>query len=161
MKLYHGSTYHVERPIVIRGRISTDFGKGFYTTTNFEQAKRWAISKADTDKEAKAIVTTYEVDDDLIYKKKYQTKVFASPDEAWLKFVFNCRKELGHTYDIVMGPVANDKIYTTINLFESGVLSIEETIARLRVSEYFNQISFHSDVAIKELTFIKSEVVTE
>jgi hypothetical protein len=60
-----------------------------------------------------------------------------------------------------MGPVANDKIYVTINLYESGVLSVEETIARLRVSEYFNQISFHAEAATKELKFIKSEEITE
>jgi hypothetical protein len=65
----------------------------------------------------------------------------------------------GHTYDLVMGPVANDKIYTTINLYESNVLSVEETIARLRVSEFFNQISFHSDAAMSEVRFIKSEEI--
>ena len=43
MKLYHGSTVTVKSPNIQKGRKATDFGKGFYTTTNFEQAKKWAI----------------------------------------------------------------------------------------------------------------------
>lgn len=45
MKLYHGSTVTVKCPNIQKGRKATDFGKGFYTTTNFEQAKKWAILK--------------------------------------------------------------------------------------------------------------------
>lgn len=45
MKLYHGSTVTVKSPNIQKGRKATDFGKGFYTTTNFEQAKKWAHSK--------------------------------------------------------------------------------------------------------------------
>lgn len=37
MKLYHGSTVTVKQPNLQKGRKTTDFGKGFYTTTNFEQ----------------------------------------------------------------------------------------------------------------------------
>lgn len=85
MKVYHGSLYHVQNPDVEKGRPSTDFGKGFYTTTNFEQAKRWAIKKQKTAKEgSKAIVNTYEVDDNLLDNPKYNIKKFDSPDEAWL-----------------------------------------------------------------------------
>lgn len=35
MKLYHGSTVIVKHPNIQKGRNATDFGKGFYTTTNF------------------------------------------------------------------------------------------------------------------------------
>lgn len=40
MRLFHGSTVTVKRPNIQKGRKATDFGKGFYTTTNFEQAKK-------------------------------------------------------------------------------------------------------------------------
>ena len=39
MKLYHGSSVVVRKPLIERGRKTTDFGKGFYTTTDFEQAR--------------------------------------------------------------------------------------------------------------------------
>lgn len=53
MKLYHGSTVIVKSPNIQRGRKATDFGKGFYTTTNFEQAKKWAILKQNREQSKK------------------------------------------------------------------------------------------------------------
>lgn len=162
MKVYHGSLKHVKSPIVERGRTSTDFGKGFYTTTNIEQAKRWALNKQRTaGEDAKAIVNTYEINDNLLENTNYKIKKFTSPDKEWLSFVVNCRKSVLHEYDIVFGAVANDRIYATITLYESEVLTAEETVARLKVNDFFNQISFHSDEAIKELKFIDSEIISD
>ena len=45
MKLYHGSTVTVKSPNIQKGRKATDFGKGFYTTTNFEQVRSGQYSK--------------------------------------------------------------------------------------------------------------------
>ena len=158
MKLYHGSIYKVKHPVIARGRTSTDFGKGFYTTTNFEQAQKWALKKQIAEKEnTKAIVSVYEVDDDLL--SKYNVKCFEKPDEDWLSFVVSCRNSITHEYDIVFGAVANDNIYATITLFESGLLTAKETVQRLKINEIFNQISFHSDIAIKELRFVEFIVV--
>jgi hypothetical protein len=155
MKLYHGATNRVETPNVGRGRPSTDFGKGFYTTTNFEQAERWAlIKKRNAGEGAKAIVSTYEVDDNLLDKSSYNTLRFDAPDKAWLDFVRKCREGEPHGYDIVFGAVANDKIYETMELYIGGVLSIEETLARLKINEFYNQISFHSPAAARELRFV-------
>lgn len=55
MKLYHGSTVIVKSPNIQRGRKATDFGKGFYTTTNFEQAKKWAILKQNREQSKKQL----------------------------------------------------------------------------------------------------------
>ena len=160
MRLYHGSIHKVERPIISRGRNSTDFGKGFYTTTNLQQAQKWALRKQSTGKEkAKAIVSIYEVGDDLLNKGKYNVKYFEKPNKDWLSFVVDCRNSMVHKYDIVFGAVANDNIYATITMFESGLLSAEETVQRLKVNEIFNQISFHSSIAIEELQFIESVVI--
>ena len=45
MRIYHGSTFRVEKPNLEILNYRTDFGKGFYTTTDIEQAKRWAKIK--------------------------------------------------------------------------------------------------------------------
>ena len=162
MKVYHGSLHQVVNPDVETGRPSTDFGKGFYTTTNFEQAKQWAIKKQKTaNGGSKAIVNVYEVDDNLLSNSKYNIKKFDSPNEEWLSFVVNCRRSIPHKYDLIFGAVANDKIYTTITLYEAQVLTAEETVARLKVDEYFNQISFHSQIAAGELVFVESMEVSE
>lgn len=162
MKVYHGSLNHVKKPIVERGRPSTDFGKGFYVTTNIEQAKRWALNKQRTaGGEAKAIINSYEIDDNLLEKKNYNIRRFDAPDEEWLSFVIDCRKSRTHKFDIIFGAVANDRIYTTITLYESQILTAEETVARLKVNEYYNQISFHTNEAVSELRFIDSKEVLE
>lgn len=41
MKLYHGSTLIVDKPLVSFGRNNLDFGKGFYTTSMQSQAEKW------------------------------------------------------------------------------------------------------------------------
>ena len=161
MKVYHGSLNVVKKPNVARGRLGTDFGKGFYTTTNFEQARRWAINKQKrAGRKNKAIVNTYEVDDNILDNEKYIVRKFYSPNREWLSFVVSSRNSITHDYNIVFGPVANDKIYLTINMYESEILTAEETIARLKVDEYFNQISFHSKDAVSELRFLESEEVS-
>ena len=47
MILYHGSTELVNHPEIRKKREDSflDFGAGFYTTTSFEQAERWARIK--------------------------------------------------------------------------------------------------------------------
>ena len=66
MKLYHGSTVTVQSPNIQKGRKATDFGKGFYTTTKFEQAKKWAILKRNREHGKKAVVSVYEVPDNTV-----------------------------------------------------------------------------------------------
>jgi hypothetical protein len=58
MKLFHGSTVAVETPNLRLCRKTTDFGKGFYTTTNFEQAKKWSLLKQERSGSAQAIKCT-------------------------------------------------------------------------------------------------------
>lgn len=45
LKLYHGSNVEVRKPSLRYGRNKTDFGRGFYTTTQQEQAERWTEIK--------------------------------------------------------------------------------------------------------------------
>lgn len=45
LRVYHGSTVIVENPSVDILNYKTDFGKGFYTTLDCEQAKRWTKIK--------------------------------------------------------------------------------------------------------------------
>lgn len=43
MILYHGSNVEVNEPKIIKSKRLLDFGTGFYLTSDFEQAKKWAI----------------------------------------------------------------------------------------------------------------------
>lgn len=70
MKLYHGSISAVKKPGLSRGRKNTDFGKGFYTTTSYEQAKKWAIIKRNREIEpdkSKAIATIEQLKTHVLF----------------------------------------------------------------------------------------------
>lgn len=158
MLLYHGSTMAVRKPIVSRGRGKTDFGKGFYTTTSREQAEKWAQIKRDRmDDEAHAIVSVFELDDAVLNNPAYHTRHFDGATAEWLDFVVgNRRGEVHHNFDLIMGPVANDKLYATITLYENGILDANAAIEQLNTHQLFDQLSFHTAKACKLLTFVET-----
>lgn len=158
MLLYHGSTMTVRKPIVSRGRGKTDFGKGFYTTTSREQAEKWAQIKRDRmGEEAHAIVSVFELDDAVLNNPAYHTRHFDGATAEWLDFVVgNRRGEVHHNFDLIMGPVANDKLYATITLYENGILDANAAIEQLNTHQLFDQLSFHTTKACKLLTFVET-----
>lgn len=144
MKLYHGSTVTVKSPNIQKGRKATDFGKGFYTTTNFEQAKKWAILKRNREHGKKAVVSVYEVPDNIL-DREFSVLRFDGATKEWLEFVVNNRRGKGkNSYDLIMGPVANDQLYATIRLYEQGVVTADAAIEMLKTHKLFNQLSFQS-----------------
>ena len=158
MKLYHGSIETVGTPLILENQRLLDFGKGFYTTTSQEQAEKWALIKQKRiENEAKAVVSVYETDDNLLSNSDINAKTFPLANEEWLDFIVsNRRNHTEHHFDIVKGAVANDTLYTTLVLFETGVLSKQETIVRLKTHKLFDQISFHTPKALSKITFLSS-----
>ena len=155
MKLYHGSTHIVENPIILDIQRMLDFGKGFYTTTSQEQAEKWALIKQKReDNNSKAIVNIYEIDRQLLANNNYNIKIFNQANEEWLDFIVGNRSNnSNHAFDIVKGAVANDTLYRTLSLYESGILTKLETITRLKIHVLFDQISFHNQNVLKELIY--------
>lgn len=161
MKLYHGSTVAVKRPNINRSRGTTDFGKGFYTTTNFAQAKKWAILKKKREASKKAIVSTFEVPDDIL-ESGYKVLRFAGATKEWLEFVVrNRRGQETEKYDLVMGPVANDQLYVTIRFYEQGVITANAAIDMLKTHKLFDQLSFHVPETVSLLRFVEAVEVEE
>ncbi|MFQ8806362.1 MAG: DUF3990 domain-containing protein [Alistipes indistinctus] len=68
--------------------------------------------------------------------------------------VGNRRGAALHEYDLVMGPVANDKLYATIQLYEQGILSTSATIDQLQTHVLFDQLSFPYEEACERLVFV-------
>lgn len=156
IKLYHGSIVTVRKPSLRPGRPNADFGKGFYTTSNYEQAVRWAHIKQEREEAERAVVSVYEFDETLLDSAELNVRRFNGADEPWLHFVTDCRKSRKHDYDLVQGPVANDKVFTTVNLFESGVLSAEAAILQLKAYKTYDQLSFHTRDVVSKLKFVES-----
>jgi hypothetical protein len=152
MKLYHGSTQIIDRPKLLEPTHPLDFGAGFYATTNFEQADNFA-KKIVKWRGGTAVVNTY-----LIKEKDLQPfKIlkFDNPDKAWLDFVVENRanREQKGMVDMVVGPVANDDVYSVVSDYEAGTYTEEEALARLKIKKLFNQYVFKTQKAIDLLNF--------
>ena len=133
MILYHGSTLPVEDPKILPSEAFLDFGTGFYTTTSYRQAERWAKIKMRRLNTDVGYVSVYKFDYDAA---ALQSEIFRfqAADMEWLRFVVGNRRgeELFKAADLHIGPVADDNIYRSIRLFETGVLDSEETVKRLK-----------------------------
>ena len=158
MTLYHGSDQIVEIPELWPSIRTLDFGPGFYTTTNQEQAINFAIKVHDRTIRAGDIhqgkfISIYDVDWETMLRE-LDVLYFESADEMWFDFVIANRRSLyqGRQYDAIFGPVANDTIYRTLIAFETGILSKAETIARLKVRQIFDQMTFAS---VQSLSYLK------
>jgi len=158
MILYHGSTLRVENPLLTKCRPNTDFGRGFYTTTSREQAEKWAKLKQQRAGKGLAIITEYEINDSVFERADLMIFKFTKPDKNWLDFVYNNRKGLQSGYfDIVFGPVANDRLFATITLYEQGILTADAAIAQLKTYLLYDQISFNSQKVIDCLKYKANE----
>jgi hypothetical protein len=85
MKIYHGSTEMVELPKLIVSDRFLDFGSGFYTTTNLEQAIRWAAIKQKRINTSTAYVNVYEVNDALLANSNFSICIFPEANRDWLE----------------------------------------------------------------------------
>ena len=145
MILYHGSYTEVIRPDILHSRRNVDFGQGFYTTPLREQAEKWC--KKFKDRGQDADVSVYRFAEEKL--KEYKILKFESYSEEWLDFILNCRRgEDTSDYDIVMGGVANDKVFNTVELFFDGLIDKGEAIKRLRYERPNMQIVFRTQKVI-------------
>ena len=160
MILYHGSNVIVEHPKLVKQNRFLDFGFGFYTTTNREQAENFALKVAERRKEGEAILNIYEIDEKEAFQKCSLLK-FDSPDENWLDFVAANRKRMyeGKQFDLIYGAVANDDVYRTITLYMTGVLTKEQTLQALKIRKLFNQLVFTTEKSLQYLQFQRRELV--
>lgn len=135
MILYHGSNVTVNQPMLIRQNRYLDFGFGFYTTTNREQAVNFAQKVTERRKIGDATLNTYLVDENVTFKECSLLR-FDSPNEEWLDFFTANRQETyqGKQYDLIYGAVANDNVYRTITLYMTGVLDKKQTLEALKNS---------------------------
>ena len=149
MTVYHGSYTIVEKPRIIKGRNTKDFGPGFYCTIIREQAERWA-KRYDT-----PIVNTYTVR----LNSGLKVLEFKEMTEEWLDFITACRHGEPHDYDIVIGAMANDQIYNYIADYIDGVITREQFWVLARFKYPTHQINFCSDSALNCLEFVSGREV--
>jgi len=145
MKVYHGSYMKVNTIDLSKCKPNKDFGKGFYVTKYHNHAEEWARiigEKYGTD----GFVSEFEFSENDFTKSICKIKHFGTYDEEWLDFVVENRDKNGktpaHDYDIVIGPVANDKVQNTLRLYLKGKISKEKFLKMLTHHEETHQICF-------------------
>ena len=145
MKVYHGSYTKVDKIDLSESKPNKDFGKGFYVTKFRKHAEEWAKiigEKYGTD----GIVSEFEFSENDFTKSICKIKRFDSYDEEWLDFVVENRdknsESPAHDYDIVIGPVANDKVQITLRLYLKGKISKEKFLKMLTHHEETHQVCF-------------------
>ncbi|MBE6813555.1 MAG: DUF3990 domain-containing protein [Ruminococcaceae bacterium] len=157
MKLYHGSNVSVGRPAIIPSNRALDFGCGFYLTSDYEQAAKWAKLTVLRRNSGEATVTVYDFSaaDACLH-----TLCFSSADADWLRFVAANRtgKNVADSYDVITGPVANDNTMPVINLYLNGDYSEEEALKRLLPQKLKDQYVFKTEKALSFLSLC--EVIT-
>ena len=158
MVLYHGSSVEVKEPMLLKLQRELDFGKGFYTTTDLEQATKWAKRIAKRRGVDKAFVTVYEVDSEEINKLRLLS--FDLPNAEWLDFVVKNRKGefIAENWDVISGPVADDQTAQVIDLYLDGLYDEEEAIRRFLTQKLKDQYTFKTLEAINLLKY--KEVIT-
>lgn len=155
MILYHGSNIEVKNPQIIKSRRLLDFGIGFYLTSDYEQAKKWAVRTAGRRAEGIPAISVYNVDDEVF---KYLSILnFARADKEWLRYiaVYRTDKSARDSYDIVIGPVANDQAIRTVNDFLKGRFTEDMAIQLLLPQNLKDQYAFKTEKAISILEFVE------
>lgn len=158
-RVYHGSIDEVVNPEIRQPNRSLDYGAGFYTTTSYEQAKRWVERRMKDKGVAIGYVNIYELDEKLV--KNMKSLFFVKPTEEWVSFVMRNRTERNfiHDYDVVYGPVADDSVYTQFALYEGGIISLPTLIHELKTYKLVDQYLFHTEKSLLAIKFVKSEIV--
>lgn len=157
MKIYHGSTLVVDRPVILQNQRTLDFGQGFYTTSNRKQAEVWADKVMLRRNVTEKYLSVYEFDCEAA-EKDLKILKYKTADRDWLRFVCGCRrnKPIIPDYDMVFGAVADDTVYSVIQLHELGIYDEDEAIKRLKVQKLFNQILFHTEKSLEYCKFIEA-----
>lgn len=152
MKLYHGSNQPIDIIDLSKGQKYKDFGQGFYATHLYQQAMYW--SKRVSDRYGGTpTVTEFEFDMDSALADGLNIKIFEHPDREWALFVMSNRRQDGddfvHDYDIVIGPVADDRMARLFGLYDMEIIDLDAVVAGLIYKDLNSQYFFATERALK------------
>jgi len=156
MKVYHGSYTAIDEIDLLKCKGGKDFGRGFYVTNIFSQAEIWASRKG---RNKKGVVTEFEFDEFFFEDDLVKVLRFEEYTEEWLDFVVLNRKNKSrkyqvHDFDIIEGPVADDKVTEQIDNYIDGIISKEDFLNDL-IHLPSHQICFCTVQSLQALTLSK------
>ncbi len=153
MLLYHGSNIVVREPKILKSQRFLDFGAGFYLTSDFEQAQKWAVRTTARRENGTPTVSVFEIGDN--YAEVLKVLKFGKPDREWLRYITAHRtgNPPVDDYDMVVGPVANDQAIRTVNNYLKGYFPEDVAIQLLLPQKLKDQYLFRTEKALQLLTF--------
>lgn len=158
IELYHGSNMVVKDIDLSKGRLGKDFGKGFYLSEDKHQAMRMAMLVTRREGTGEPTLNTFLFDETVLSSNDINIIRFDSYSAEWADFVLMNRNNkldiLAHNYDIVYGPIANDRIGLQIKRLEQGIQSSKEFLRNIRFVRPTFQYYFGTE---RSLQFIRSK----
>lgn len=156
MTLYHGSNTHIDKIDLNKSRPNKDFGKGFYLSANKQQAWRMGEFKALTEG-GKPEMNTYLFDESAMTSGELKVLTFDGYSREWADFVFQNRNnntgKPTHDYDIVYGPIANDRVGLQMGKYEAGDITLDQLLENLKYMKGITfQYFFGTEHAISKLS---------
>ncbi|MBD5269634.1 MAG: DUF3990 domain-containing protein [Bacteroides sp.] len=152
MILYHGSNIPIDIIDLAKSKPNKDFGRGFYLSESEEQAMEMALFKS-MQLGGEAIISKFEFDKEIMNDESLKIKTFDSYTEEWADFVFANRDGCAtEQYDIVYGPIANDKVGLQIRKLKDGSIDKSEFLNRLKYMKGITfQFFFGTEISISYL----------
>lgn len=140
--LYHGSTVDIDSIDLQKSRPNKDFGRGFYLTADRQQAWRMGEFKALTEGGIPTMNTNL-FDETVLKSGELRVLTFDGYTRDWADFIFlnrnNKTNKPAHDYDIVYGPIANDRVGVQIGKYEAGDITLDQFLQNLK---YMKGITF-------------------
>jgi hypothetical protein len=158
LKLYHGSTTDIDRIDLQKSRPNKDFGRGFYLSADQQQAWRMGEFKALTEG-GTPVLNTYLFDERVLTSGELRVLTFEGYTREWADFIFLNRNnrsiDPAHDYDIVYGPIANDRVGVQIGKYEAGDITLDQFLQNLKYMKGITfQYYFGTERAISKLSKI-------
>lgn len=155
IRLYHGSNVVVEEIDLTKSRPNKDFGQGFYLSADRQQAWRMGEFKAMTEG-GDPVINAFLFDEQLLASDELKVRVFEGYTREWADFIFlnrNNRTEMPvHDYDVVYGPIANDRVGVQIGKYEAGDITLDQFLHNLKYMKGVTfQYFFGTERAISKL----------
>lgn len=168
IRLYHGTNILFDAPNLSMCQPYKDFGRGFYLTPDLSVARRMAerCAARSTLQGCPQYVLTYLLDDTRI--PELNVRRFGNPiHEEFARFVMANRlfrtRATDHNrdnrYDLVVGPIADDRMGVLFRRFEAGLVTIENLIEELKCKKVSLQYSFHTEKGLSLLLFKEAKRV--
>lgn len=154
MILYHGTNQDFGEIDIRKSKPNKDFGQGFYLSREYSQAMDMAKTKVEQLETGTPTVLTYEADESQM--EGLRVLRFDDYSEDWAKFILlnrnNSTPMPAHDYDIVIGPIANDRVGVQLWKYETQAIDLPTLVHNLRNMKGITfQYYFGTDRAIKIL----------